>query len=103
MTPEADEYLMHRRKRDVGDGHIIAFDEPGVLGYLCPRGHGGPALTWSEWADHIWCYTCGIDWESKSCPKMRPAWTNDETWALINKNLPFTPVILPGDYPWTDW
>jgi hypothetical protein len=100
VTPEADAYLMHRRKRPT-DG--IAFDEPGVLGYLCPRGHGGPALTWSEWEEHIWCYDCGLDWQSSECLKMRPEWCSDEVWGLINKRLPFTPTILPGVYPWKEW
>jgi hypothetical protein len=100
MTLEADEYLMHRRKRPVGG---IAIDQPGELGYLCPRLHGGPALEWSEWADHLWCYTCGVDWPSSECPKMRPAGMSDKVWELVNRHLPFTPVILPGPYPWTDW
>lgn len=99
MTPEADEYLMHRRRRPEG----VPIDQLGELGYLCPRLHGGPALDWSEWQEHLWCYECGIDWESSKCPKMRPAGISDDIWERMNKGLPFKPVVLPGNYPWTNW
>ena len=35
-----------------------AFDLPQELGYVCPQGHAGDILTWSEFNDHIWCYAC---------------------------------------------
>lgn len=89
------------RTRRPTDG--VAFDEPGVLGYLCPKLHGGGDLTWSEWEEHLWCYKCEIDYPSKDCPKQRPGWMSDEIWEMVNSGLPFKPVILPGPYPWTDW
>jgi len=80
-------------RRPVGG---TAIDEPTELGYQCPKGHKWDALTWSEFKEHLWCYVCKLDYPSKDCPKQRVCWMSDEQWEMINKTLPFKPIIIEG-------
>lgn len=91
------------RRLPEGITHVLSPFLPGEFGYLCPKGHGGSDIDWSEWAEHLWCYACRRDYYSHECPKQRPQWMTDKVWADHLSELPFTPIILPGSYPWTDW
>lgn len=58
----------------------VIFDEPCELGYSCPKGHNYDNITWSEFNEHIWCYTCEMDYLSFDCPIKRPCWMSRKTW-----------------------
>ena len=83
-------------KRDLPPG-AVAFDQPQELGYICPKGHGGDWLAWSEFNDHIWCYECEKDYHyATDCLLKRMCWMNDEQWLDFSGRLPIRPQIIKG-------
>lgn len=74
----------------------VALFEPFEWGYRCPQGHRGEAITWSEVANHIWCYKCQLDYSSKDCPMQRPSWMKPKEFKAFVARLPFKPKVLPG-------
>lgn len=72
-------------------------DEPQELGYICPKGHGGDYLTWSEFKDFIWCRKCQTDYHyAADCQLKRMCWMTDEQWEGFVGRLPTKPTILEG-------
>jgi len=72
-------------------------DYPQELGYICPKGHGGDWLTWSEFNEHIWCYKCKKDYHyTADCQLRRMCWMSDEQWQEFIARLPMKPKILEG-------
>ena len=83
-------------RRDLPEG-AVPFDQPQELGYICPKGHGGDYLTWSEFKEHIWCYKCQRDYHyAADCQLRRLCWMNDRQWRDFLKRLPMKPKILDG-------
>jgi len=73
------------------------FDGPQELGYICPKGHGGDYLTWSEFNAHIWCYKCERDYHyAADCQLKRTCWMNDEQWKDFLTRLPMKPKVIEG-------
>ena len=76
---------------------VTALDDPQELGYICPKGHGGDYLTWSEFKDHIWCCKCQVDYHyATDCQLKRMWWMSDEQWRVFVAVLPMKPKILEG-------
>ena len=74
-----------------------AVDYPQELGYICPKGHGGDYLTWSEFKEHIWCWECGKDYHyAADCQLKRICWMSDAMWKDFLEKLPMKPKILEG-------
>lgn len=72
-------------------------DYPQELGYICPKGHGGDYLTWSEFNEHIWCYKCNMDYHfALDCQLKRMCWMSDDIWNNFVNNLPQRPRVLDG-------
>lgn len=72
-------------------------DYPQELGYICPEGHGGDYLTWSEFKEHIWCYKCKMDYHyAADCQLRRMCWMSDEQWKDFLVALPMKPKVLEG-------
>lgn len=91
-----------RRLPDGGAG-VMIIDEPGELGYQCPfcgKGNdlddpsNSDSLTWSEWASHLWCYTCERDIPTAQCPIRRQSWMSDKWFAEFIARLPFKAIVL---------
>lgn len=51
--------------------HVIAFDQPGELGYHCPvcvyDSPEDDRLDWSEYNGFLWCAECNTDYPSALC------------------------------------
>ena len=72
-------------------------DEPQELGYVCPKGHTGDYLTWSEFKEHIWCFKCKKDYHyAPDCQLRRMCWMSDEQWSNFIARLPMIPTIIDG-------
>jgi hypothetical protein len=72
-------------------------DFPHELGYICPKGHTGDYLDWSEFNDHIWCYQCKLDYHyAHDCHLKRMCWMSDKLWNNFINGLPIKPQILEG-------
>lgn len=72
-------------------------DQPQELGYICPEGHGGDYLAWSEFKEHIWCDKCQKDYHyAVDCQLMRMCWYDDEQWKDFLTRLPMKPKVLEG-------
>ncbi len=76
---------------------VQPLDEPQELGYICPKGHSGDYLYWSEFKEHIWCYKCKVDCHyAADCQLRRMCWMTDEQWRDFLKRLPMKPKIIGG-------
>lgn len=88
-----DKYSDKELKRKYGlrpKGTPLFF--PQELGYRCPNGHSN--LTWSEFRECIWCYTCQKDFHyANNCVLIKDR-HNPE-------NLPKQPRIITGINNWT--
>lgn len=68
-------------------GYAIFLFFPQELGYRCPKGHSN--LTFSEFKEHIWCFTCKKDYHyAKDCVLIKDKFNP--------KNLPQQPRIITG-------
>ncbi len=88
-----DEQLkMRYDKRPEG----ISIFLPSELGYQCPQGHGDESIVWSEFSDHIWCYTCNRDYLYYTCTIKCPSWMDNEEFFKFIKKLPVKPIVVSG-------
>ena len=71
-------------------------DCPSELGYICPKGHGGDYLSWSEFKEHIWCWECMIDYLYADCMLKRMCWMSDKQWEDFLSDLDEKPQIIEG-------
>jgi len=71
-----------------GDMAVFEADE---LGYRCPLGH--ERVTWSEFNEHIWCYTCGLDILTHKCPIKKPEFMTNIQFQEFIARLPFKAII----------
>ncbi len=93
----ADEQLAEKYgRRDLPKG-AVPFDQPQELGYVCPKGHKGDYLTWSEFNEHIWCYKCENDYHyAEDCKLKRICWMDDKQWSDFLGSLPAKPKVIRG-------
>jgi len=83
-------------RRELQKGSVI-LDEPGELGYRCPRKHSFDCLTWSEFNDHLWCYVCQKDYHyANDCELIRPCWESKKQFSEFVSRLPKKPRIIGG-------
>lgn len=86
----SDQELERRYSRRPAVG--IPLFEPYEFGYHCPCGH--THLTWSEFQDHLWCYTCEKDYHyAEDCYLVRPERMPDTAWEQFLKSLRKRPPI----------
>jgi len=89
-------------RRNLPQG-AVAFDQPQELGYVCPSGHTGDYLTWSEFNEHIWCYKCKKDYHyAIDCRLRHMCWMSDEQWNDFLNSLPMKPTVLEGIQHFSD-
>lgn len=93
-----DEELAAKFGRRPGGGMPVF--EPGEFGYHCPNGHTADALAWSEFHQHIWCYTCKQDFHyAQDCHLIQPSWMDETRWKDFVASLPTKPEVKPGTVP----
>ena len=86
----SDEELKKKYGMRCGGTALFA---PQELGYRCRLGHSD--LTWSEFAEHVWCYECEKDYHyADDCILIK-----DE---FNPTGLPKQPIVIKGIKNWTE-